>query len=409
MKKEKIPYMRIGTSYYRIIEKPLVSGDTITKIVSWNAGTIIADEGKEYLAQVPKLLGFCCIPNHIEYNQIVDDFYNTYHELSFSPYQKSVAEIQIPYSLQFIKHIFNEQLEIGLDYLKLLYEKPTQILPILCLVSKERATGKSTFIKWLKAIFSLNMTYIKGDSFASQFNADWASKLIVAVDEVFFDRKEITERLKYLSTTDKDKVEAKGKDREEIDFFAKFILCSNNEDSFIQIDSQEIRFWVRKVKPFEKEDTEFLQKLNQEIPYFIKFLLDRPFSNSKKTRMWFTPEQIKTNALRRLVWLNNNKLEKEMITFFYEIFDSNNYNEIKASPKDIASNLYKITKNKYQANEIRKILKNHWQLEPQSNSLSYKGYEFTSFGEYAEIDRVGRYYTVKKSLIHHYFDELMKD
>lgn len=409
MKKEKIPYMRIGTSYYRIIEKPLVSGDTITKIVSWNAGTIIADEGKEYLAQVPKLLGFCCIPNHIEYNQIVDDFYNTYHELGFSPYQKSVTENQIPYSLQFIKHIFNEQLELGLDYLKLLYEKPTQILPILCLVSKERATGKSTFIKWLKAIFSLNMTYIKGDSFASQFNADWASKLIVAVDEVFFDRKEITERLKYLSTTDKDKVEAKGKDREEIDFFAKFILCSNNEDSFIQIDSQEIRFWVRKVKPFEKEDTEFLQKLNQEIPYFIKFLLDRPFSSSKKTRMWFTPEQIKTNALRRLVWLNNNKLEKEMITFFYEIFDSNNYNEIKASPKDIASNLYKITKNKYQANEIRKILKNHWQLEPQSNSLSYKGYEFTSFGEYAEIDRVGRYYTVKKSLIHHYFDELMKD
>ena len=76
--------------------------------------------------------------------------------------------------------------------IKIIYEQPSQILPILCLVSKERGTGKSTFIKWLKAIFGQNMTYIKGDSFSSQFNADWVSKVIVAVDEVFFDKKEIT-------------------------------------------------------------------------------------------------------------------------------------------------------------------------------------------------------------------------
>jgi hypothetical protein len=59
----------------------------------------------------------------------------------------------------------------------------------------------------------MNMTYIKSDSFGSQFNSDWASMLLIAIDEVFFDKKEITERLKYLSTTDKDKIEAKGKER----------------------------------------------------------------------------------------------------------------------------------------------------------------------------------------------------
>jgi hypothetical protein len=63
-------------------------------------------------------------------------------------------------------------------------------------------------------------------------------------------------------------VEAKGKDREEIEFFGKFILCSNNEDTFILIDSNEIRFWVRKIRPFNSEDTEFLSKLNNEIPAF---------------------------------------------------------------------------------------------------------------------------------------------
>ena len=228
----EIPYIRVGTYYYKIIEKPLISGDKVKVMVLWNRATIVTDHGKAYLNQIPKLDGFCCIPNHFNYKKIVQGFYNTYHELQNKPIEEdySLEELKklIPHSLKFINHIFGSQSEYGLDYIKLLYEKPTQKLPILCLVSKERSTGKSSFIKWMKSIFELNMTYIKGDSFGSQFNADWASMLIVAIDEVFFDKKEITERLKYLSTTDKDKVEAKGKDRQEIDFFAKFILCSNN-------------------------------------------------------------------------------------------------------------------------------------------------------------------------------------
>jgi hypothetical protein len=84
-----------------------------------------------------------------------------------------------------MEHIFGEQLELGLDYLKILLESHSGFTYSL-LGFKERATGKSTFIKWLKSIFGLNMTYIKGDSFSSQFNSDWTSMLIVAIDEVFF-------------------------------------------------------------------------------------------------------------------------------------------------------------------------------------------------------------------------------
>ena len=42
-------------------------------------------------------------------------------------------------------------------------------------------------------------------------------------------RSSDTKRLKNLSTALSYKVEAKGKDRDEIAFFAKFVLCSNNE------------------------------------------------------------------------------------------------------------------------------------------------------------------------------------
>jgi len=100
---------------------------------------------------------------------------------------------------------------------------------------------------------------------------------------VFFDRKEITKRLKYLSTTNKDKLENKGKDREEIDFFGKVILCSNNEENFIQIDENEIRFWVLKINSIRLENTDFLQNLITEIPLFLSFFnsSEVPFRKEK--------------------------------------------------------------------------------------------------------------------------------
>ncbi|WP_417442994.1 primase-helicase family protein [Joostella sp.] len=399
---KKIPYRRIGTTYWKDIERPLISGDSISIMVRWNKETIIADHGKSYLSKIPKLDGFCCIPEHIGYEQVVGNSYNTYHELPMAP-----KKGKCPVSMGFVRHIFEEQAELGLDYLKIIYENPSQILPILCLVSKERGTGKSTFIKWLKAIFGQNMTYIKGDSFSSQFNADWVSKVIVAVDEVFFDKKEITERLKYLSTTDKDKMEAKGKDREEVEFFGKFILCSNNEDTFILIDSNEIRFWVRKVPPFDTEDTEYLHKLISEIPAFLQLLRDRPFASEKKTRMWFTPEQIKTRALKKLVWLNNNAVEREMVHLLYEMFEATGVDELRVTPREIVSNLGKVRRKNFEPNDIRRILKNKWGLTPSDNSNSYQGYEYTSYGEFVQISRVGRYFAVERKKIYGIFDEMM--
>jgi hypothetical protein len=410
---KETPYLRVGTTYYKTIEKPLISGDKISILVRWNRETIVSDHGKTYVSTVPKFDGFCCIPNHLNYQKVIEGFYNMYNEIPHQPDEVNEELLSIKekilFSLKFMEHIFGEQLEIGLDYLKILLQYPTQILPILCLVSKERSTGKSTFIKWLKAIFGLNMTYIKGDSFSSQFNADWTSMLIVAIDEVFFDKKEITERLKYLSTTDKDKKEAKGKDREEIDFFAKFILCSNNEDNFIQIDENEIRFWIIKIKPIKSENTEFLKNLNSEIPYFLKYLIQRPFHSQKKTRMWFTHTEIRTSALQKLVWKNNNKLESRIIELLFEFFESVEDQEINAIPHDLLNMLNKMFKSSYWTiNDLRKLLKEVWNLEPQKNSLAYIKYDIDNDGSFCQQNKIGRYFTIERNFISQKFDEMMK-
>ena len=406
---QKIPYIRVGTTYYKVIEKPLISGDKTSVLVRWNRETIVSDHGKTYVSTVPKFDGFCCIPEHLNYQQIVQGFYNIYNEIPFAPSsEKENLKNKIQFSLNFVAHIFGEQLEMGLDYLKILLQFPTQILPILCLVSKERTTGKSTFIKWLREIFGLNMTYIKGDSFGSQFNSDWAAMLLVAIDEVFFDKKEITERLKYLSTTNKDKLEAKGKDREEIDFFAKFILCSNNEENFIQIDENEIRFWILKINPIKTENTEFLNNLISEIPYFLRFLIERPFSTEKKTRMWFSADEIRTKALQKLVFKNNNKLESKIIELLYEFFESNNDEEINVVPQDLLNMMNRMFRPTYWTrNDIRNLLKETWKLNPQNNGLTYIRYDLDFAGIFYQNNSVGRYFTIKKDFILNKYVELL--
>ena len=393
-------YIRVGTTYYKLIERPQISGDKITSLVKWSRETIVQDHGKKIIYDIPKYDGFCCIPNHLNYQKTVENFYNIYNEIPYQPSVSKVSVDEIPFSISFLQHIFGNQVDLGLDYLKILLENPTQILPILCLVSKERATGKTTFLKWMKEIFGRNMTYIKGDSFNSQFNSDWASMLLIAIDEVFFDRKEITERLKYLSTTNKDKLENKGKDREEIDFFGKFILCSNNEDNFIQIDENEIRFWVLKINPIKLENTEFLQNLISEIPQFLSFLIHRKFHSQKKSRMWFSPDEIKTKALQKLVFKNGNKLEAKIVELLYEFFESNEVQEISVVPQDILNMLNRMFRQlNFSRNDVRTILKDKWKLEPQKNGLTYIRYDIDYSGNFCENNAVGRYFKISKNFI----------
>ena len=393
-------YIRVGTTYYKLIERPQISGDKITTLTKWSREIIIQDHGKKIIYDIPKYDGFCCIPNHLKYQKTIENFYNIYNEIPHQPSISRVSVDEIPFSISFLQHIFGNQVDLGLDYLKILLENPTQILPILCLVSKERATGKTTFLKWMKEIFGRNMTYIKGDSFNSQFNSDWASMLLIAIDEVFFDRKEITERLKYLSTTNKDKLENKGKDREEIDFFGKFILCSNNEDNFIQIDENEIRFWVLKINPIKLENTEFLQNLISEIPQFLSFLIHRKFHSQKKSRMWFSPDEIKTKALQKLVFKNGNKLEAKMVELLYEFFESNEVQEISVVPQDILNMLNRMFRQlNFSRNDVRTILKDKWKLEPQKNGLTYIRYDIDYSGNFCENNAVGRYFKISKNFI----------
>jgi phage/plasmid-associated DNA primase len=97
------------------------------------------------------------------------------------------------------------------------------------------------------------MTFNTNEDFHSQFNSDWANKLVVGVDEALLDRREDSERIKNLSTALSYKAEAKGKDRQEVEFFAKFILCSNNESCPIIVEKGETAIGYVKSIPLRRK------------------------------------------------------------------------------------------------------------------------------------------------------------
>lgn len=400
---DQIPYIRVGTSYYKRVKAPTIAGHFNEILVHWNMETIKQDHGKDHLSKIPKYDGFTCIPNHLDFKQEYLGFYNIY-----SPLGKSPQEGDITLSLKFVRHIFGSHFDLGLDYLQLLYLRPIQVLPILCLVSKERSTGKSTFLKWLKEIFENNLTYLTNDSFSSQFNADWANKLLICIDEVLFNKEELTERIKYLSTTNINKLEAKGKDKREVEFFGKFILCSNNEESFIKIDANETRFWVIKVPVLETEQTDFLENLILEIPAFLHFLATRELGSRHLTRMWFTPQQIKTKALVKLVQNNRNRVEKELASILLDVMEKFDLETVQLCPMDALLALNK-TRVKTDLTQLRRLLKTDWRLKNQDNSNSYQKFVIWTDGNMTLVDAKGRYFSVEKTFLTQNFDDLMTE
>lgn len=390
MKSIEDKYIRVGTSLFKRVKKPMMSGKDEEMMISWNLDTIKQDypNWRDVVKNMERYNGFCTIPEHLEYQRNYQGFYNLYEPISLSPLPGDCPNI-----LSFVKHIFGDQYEIGLDYLQILYTKPSQRLPVLCLVSSQGNTGKTTFLNLLKAIYGNNMTFNTNSDFRSNFNSDWVSKLIIAIDEVLLDRKEDSEKIKNLSTAKSYKAEAKGKDRFEVEFFGKIILCSNNEDNFMVIGVQETRYWVRKIPILEKLDPDFLNKLEDELPHFLHYLLHRKLTTSKSSRMWFTPEQIFTPALRRVKSYSINKVELELFETIKEIMENRELTEFCLTNTH-AKKLLERSGLTVSRSYVRKILEEDWKLKQYPNASNFTAYQYDSTGSIFEKEEKGRYYKI---------------
>ena len=81
--KEK--YIRIGTSLYKTVQRPLISNDYIEEKILWSYETLRQDYGKNNLPEIEKYDGFCIIPDHINYQQVYGTYLNQYEPINHIP------------------------------------------------------------------------------------------------------------------------------------------------------------------------------------------------------------------------------------------------------------------------------------------------------------------------------------
>lgn len=381
-------YFRVGDNYYKWISRDNAYLQKETYFRSRMKGTIVDDHGKEFSKHIAKFEDFVNVPNHVNFHQVINNCFNTYMKLEYEPVEEACTEEDCPTIISYMKHLFGTSTinfqhpvtkekkefvyyDLGLDYLQILYQKPTEKLPILCLVSKENNTGKSTFGNLLRMIFAGNVAIVGNADLAGDFNAHWVSKLVVACDETKIDKQAVVEKVKNLSTARKITMNAKGKDHVELDCFIKFIFITNNEENFIYATEEDIRYWVIKVPVLRAENPNILETMEEEIPAFLSFLNSRKLKTEKLGRMWFHPSLLRTDALKKVIAYSKPTMEKELIQFIKDMFLDFGVEEIKMS----ADELLKVLGKRYEKNYLTRTLKDHLKVDVYHKYV-YNGVEY---------------------------------
>lgn len=319
-----VPFIRVRTHYFKRVKKTNAWGVDIENIVPWNKETIKDDFGNAYLDKIPTFDDFTIYPDNINYRKTHNAMWNLYEPFPHKPHKYPVTIDMIPISARFMAHVFGEQIELGYKYMKLLYENPRQILPVLVLVSKLRQTGKTAFLNWMDILFANNYTQIAPEDLNSAFNSQYAYKNIIGIDEAVIDRQGAIEKIKAIATARTIQVNQKMVAQYRIPFYGKIIITTNRETDFMRIDSEEIRFWVRKLDsiPSNKMEDDFFDNLIAEAPLFLRYLADMEDVQLGNSRMVFTKEEIANESLETVKAQSRSTLHKELIILIQEHFQS---------------------------------------------------------------------------------------
>lgn len=381
----KVPYIRVGTSYYKRITKTDRYGVKRTELKVWRKEEIITDHGRGYIHQIPTYDDFTMKPDNITFEPIIDNCYNLYKPFSHTPAPGSWDWTEI-----LIKHIFGEQYELGMRYLQALYLYPARILPVLVLVSKERQTGKTTFINWLNMIFGGNMVNITPEGLMSSFNFHYCSSNIIAIEETIFDKTHAVDKIKSLSTAKVIDVNPKGVNPFQVPFYGKIILTSNSEDRVLKIDQYEIRFFIRKINKPDNDNHNIEANLIDEIPAFLHHLTTLAPINFSKDRTGFTPEELKNTSLDFVKSESRSTLYKELFELLYDFFNNEaaGKDRIHFDPLTLKTRFFERNYN-VSTSYITKVLKEEFHILPQDNP----GWQFLLD---SGTKKKSRYYTIDK-------------
>lgn len=429
--KDAEKYMRVGADWLATVKIPNYENKPMEEIVKWKVGEIQRDYKRfpGFMEQIPKFDSFFSRPGWLPgtYKRVQHNCLNLMLPLTHDP-----SPGRFDHTIEFLKHLFqgkgmitwNEKMQqyeeqnsegdpftVALDYLTLQFCKPTQMLPVPILVSKEFETGKTSFLDWLSMIYGSNAVVLDNATFKMTFNSHYIGKFIIGLDEGFLDvdKKAEKERLKQLATSKEQQLQYKGVDNKKIAYFGKLIICSNDADNVMKIEEGENRWFIVKVPVLKKKDPDMMDKIKAEIPAWLDYISKRKVFHPKKTRIWFDDKLIMTEQYHKIIQMTRDYFDQVFEEWIKEQFLTYGDPVLRYAMKDILEIMNDPKTAKYKADQ-KKVLQ---YLEEKKKLRKIKGrYKFpVGFdrdmnSEYT--DRVnykhenGRYYEFK-------FEEWLND
>jgi len=379
-------FFRVASDWYKIINVPDSFGESSERIIPYKVGEINRDYRKypEFLDQVPKYDWFCNVPSwNGSYKRVIDNCLNVMSPLIHDPEPGDCTT-----SLEFVKHLFDDreqirlyhfcdietrkehkyaivceeegsQLSVALDYLTLMYRKPTEKLPVLCLVSPEEGTGKTTFLYWQQLIYGSNAVILDNERFKMSFNSHYATKFFVGLDEGFLEieKKSEKERLKSMVTGRELALEDKGANVKFIPNHIHLVICSNDADRIMYMDEEDSRWFVVRVPKFTKENPHMIDELKSEIPAFLHYLYNRPLVHEKSGRLWFTKDQIRTEQMETIIKNTKPKLDKLIEDIIKDMFLTYEVYQLDIELKWFVNEINREFRYKVSRTEVRKYFR----------------------------------------------------
>lgn len=159
-----------------------------------------------------------------------------------------------------------ELCEYLISYMAHMLQKPEEKPGVMIVLLGSQGTGKGTFFRLLKNIWARSTLQVNDVCHVvDNFNAELETNYAVCMDEALFvgDKKKL-ERLKSLITEPTCRIEQKYQPSRTINSFHRFFAASNNEQ-FAHIDKDDRRFAFFRVSDTKKCDTEYFQRLDQEM------------------------------------------------------------------------------------------------------------------------------------------------
>jgi hypothetical protein len=367
-------YMRIGTDYFKRIFNVNKFGEVEESLDKWNIATIKSDyvhNGyKGFMEQIEKYDTFCNLPcntdeyrliHHVFLQDKISKNYNLYVKPQFILQKGSYENI-----FNYLKHITNsdgkdlgklgDKLTIMLDYLTILYRFPREILPVIILVSKTQKTGKTTLFDLLKLMYGTNAAILSQQMFDTNFNAHYIQKLLIMLDEVKIKTKQDKNKIKQMTTSGKNYLQFKGVDPKEIDTYSKLMIASNDERNFMEIETDDVRFWVLKVPTLTKRDPKFLEKMRVEIPAFLHYISSREIIHPNEDRGWFEFNYLRTEQRETIIETTKPVIERDIEDFLDNYFNDYPVPDLNIGLQDLRDLIIKNSQYGHSKNNIKRTL-----------------------------------------------------